>query len=131
MNVNSGRWGDFAAGVSGGDLVSLTAFLFDINQGEAAHRLADMLGSWPMSYRFAPISGKPSPARSKKPDDWSAVFPVPGCSAATCRTLGARQTSCELDLSRWRRPIAGLGLALQRAQWRERISASDLLPQER
>ncbi len=44
VNVNSGRWGDFAAGVSGGDLVSLTAFLFDINQGEAAHRLADMLG---------------------------------------------------------------------------------------
>lgn len=30
-----------------------------------------------MSDPFAPISGKPSPARSKKPDDWSAVFPVP------------------------------------------------------
>ena len=44
VNVNSGRWGDFAAGVSGGDFVSLAAFLFDINQGEAAHRLADMLG---------------------------------------------------------------------------------------
>ena len=44
VNLNTGRWGDFAAGVSGGDFVSLAAYLFDINQGEAAHCLADMLG---------------------------------------------------------------------------------------
>ena len=44
VNVKTGRWGDFAAGASGGDFVSLAAFLFGITQGEAAHRLAEMLG---------------------------------------------------------------------------------------
>lgn len=44
VNLNSGRWGDFAAGASGGDFISLAAYLFAITQGEAAHRLADMLG---------------------------------------------------------------------------------------
>jgi hypothetical protein len=44
VNLRSGRWGDFAAGAAGGDFISLAAYLFDIGQGEAAHRVAEMLG---------------------------------------------------------------------------------------
>lgn len=47
INLNSGRWADFATGDSGGDLVALAAFLFDLNQAEAAHRVAEMLGEDP------------------------------------------------------------------------------------
>lgn len=47
VNVKSGRWGDFATGDKGGDLISLAAYLFDLNQAEAARRLADMLGISP------------------------------------------------------------------------------------
>ncbi len=44
VNLMSGRWGDFAIGVTGGDPVSLAAYLADIGQAEAARRLAAMLG---------------------------------------------------------------------------------------
>lgn len=44
VNLATGRWSDFATGDAGGDLISLAAFLFSITQGEAARRLADMLG---------------------------------------------------------------------------------------
>jgi hypothetical protein len=44
INMNTGAWGDFATGESGGDLVSLAAYLFRIGQGDAAKRVATMLG---------------------------------------------------------------------------------------
>ena len=44
INISSGRWADFATGDRGGDVVSLAAYLFEISQGEAARRLAHMLG---------------------------------------------------------------------------------------
>ena len=44
INVITGRWADFAMGDRGGDVVSLAAYLFHLPQGEAARRLADMLG---------------------------------------------------------------------------------------
>lgn len=44
VNIESGRWADWASGDKGGDPVSLAAFLFDLSQAEAARRLADMLG---------------------------------------------------------------------------------------
>ena len=44
INLDSGKWADFATGDKGGDLVSLAAWLFDLNQAEAALRLAKMLG---------------------------------------------------------------------------------------
>ncbi|GEP12526.1 hypothetical protein [Methylobacterium gnaphalii] len=44
VNLNTGRWGDFATGDKGGDLISLAAFLFDMKQDEAALQVADMLG---------------------------------------------------------------------------------------
>ncbi len=44
VNVNSGRWSDFATGDAGGDVVSLAAYLSGTGQVEAARALADMLG---------------------------------------------------------------------------------------
>lgn len=44
VNLKSGKWGDFATGDRGGDLISLAAYLFRLDQGEAARRIADMLG---------------------------------------------------------------------------------------
>ncbi|MCH7540796.1 MAG: hypothetical protein IH999_10440 [Proteobacteria bacterium] len=44
VNVRTGRWADFATGDRGGDVVSLVAYLASCKQGEAARRLADMLG---------------------------------------------------------------------------------------
>lgn len=44
VNINTGKWSDFAAGIGGGDLVSLAAYLFGVPQPEAARRLARGLG---------------------------------------------------------------------------------------
>ena len=44
INLNTGRWADFATGDRGGDVVSLAAYLHSISQAEAARRIADMLG---------------------------------------------------------------------------------------
>jgi hypothetical protein len=44
INLKTGRWGDFATGDKGGDLIALAAWLFDLKQDEAARRVAAMLG---------------------------------------------------------------------------------------
>ncbi len=44
VNVNSGKWADFATGDKGGDVVSLAAYLSGTGPAEAARALADMLG---------------------------------------------------------------------------------------
>jgi hypothetical protein len=44
VSLRNGRWGDFATGDKGGDLVSLAAYLFRLPQAEAARRVAEMLG---------------------------------------------------------------------------------------
>lgn len=44
INVNTGKWADFATDDRGGDVVSLAAFLAGTTQGEAAQNLAAMLG---------------------------------------------------------------------------------------
>lgn len=43
VNMNTGKWADFATGDRGGDVVSLAAFLAGTGQAEAARNLADML----------------------------------------------------------------------------------------
>jgi len=45
VNLITGKWSDFATGDRGGDVVSLAAFLFNLSQGDAARRLAEMLGA--------------------------------------------------------------------------------------
>lgn len=44
VNLDTGRWSDFATGDKGGDPVSLAAYLGHLNQAEAARALAVMLG---------------------------------------------------------------------------------------
>jgi hypothetical protein len=44
VNLHTGRWGDFATGDAGGDLVSLAAYVTGLGQREAAIRLAESLG---------------------------------------------------------------------------------------
>ena len=44
VNLQTGRWADFATGDKGGDAVSLAAYLFKVRQSEAARRLAGALG---------------------------------------------------------------------------------------
>lgn len=44
VNVRTGQWADFASGQTGGDAISLAAYLFALKQSEAARRIADMLG---------------------------------------------------------------------------------------
>src|SRR5262245_49546734 len=43
VNLETGRWADFATGDKGGDPVSLMAYLFGLRQSAAARRLADEL----------------------------------------------------------------------------------------
>ncbi len=47
VNRATGKWGDFATGDRGGDLVSLAAYLFKISQADAALRVAEMIGVEP------------------------------------------------------------------------------------
>jgi hypothetical protein len=44
VNLRTCRWADFAVGASGGDPISLAAYIFGLSQSDAARRLADMLG---------------------------------------------------------------------------------------
>src|SRR4051794_14856749 len=44
VNIATGKWADFATHDKGGDVISLAAFLFHMAQGEAARKLAAMLG---------------------------------------------------------------------------------------
>ena len=44
VNLSTGKWGDFATGDSGGDLVSLAAYVRGISQRDAAIALGDALG---------------------------------------------------------------------------------------
>ena len=51
INLQTGRWADFATGDRGGDLISLVAWLFDLTQAEAARRLASLLSINPEAMR--------------------------------------------------------------------------------
>lgn len=44
VNMSTGKWGDFATGDKGGDLVSLAAFVAGVTQREAAILLSESLG---------------------------------------------------------------------------------------
>jgi putative DNA primase/helicase len=44
VNIATGRWADFATGQKGGDVIALAAGIWRVSQGEAARRLAELLG---------------------------------------------------------------------------------------
>ena len=44
INTRTGKWADFASGDSGGDVISLVAYLSGKSQSDAARALAGMMG---------------------------------------------------------------------------------------
>jgi hypothetical protein len=44
VNLATGRWADFATGDAGGDFIALAAYLFHLDQAEAARKIAAALG---------------------------------------------------------------------------------------
>ena len=79
VNVRSGRWGDFAAGSKGGDMVSLYAYLRGLTQAQAARELDS---------EAALQSPKDAPARNRRPNVVEVTMPVP--DKAPRRTFGTR-----------------------------------------
>lgn len=44
INLQTGKWADFATGDKGGDVISLAAYLHGLSQSAAARKLSEMLG---------------------------------------------------------------------------------------
>ncbi len=44
INLKNGYWADYATGDKGGDLISLTAYLYGMGQGEAADYISKLAG---------------------------------------------------------------------------------------
>ncbi len=44
VNLATGKWSDFATGDAGCDLIALAAYLFHLDQAEAARKIAAALG---------------------------------------------------------------------------------------
>lgn len=80
INRITGAWADFATGDKGGDLISLYAYIFDLDQAAAARELADIVGieaiGIPPVPRPAPA---PPPDVPPKPSKslWRPVVPAP------------------------------------------------------
>lgn len=92
INMTNGKWSDFATDQSGGDLVSLAAYLWNVKQGEAAESMADSMGltiikpkratgarkqAGNTSAPPAPVKPQPAPAKVLPVDDDVCVMPVP------------------------------------------------------
>ena len=76
INCKTGVWGDFAIGKSGGDLISLVAYLGGIGQVDAARELAAKFGM-----PVPKLSGAPANANAKK-REVSLVMPIPADAPA-------------------------------------------------
>lgn len=73
VNLTTGQWGDFATDDTGGDLVSLYAYLFTAgDQGEAAKKLAADLRIDALTE-----SAPAQQTKSKRKPAWDPVVPVP------------------------------------------------------
>lgn len=70
LNIEAGSWGDFALGdeAKGGDVISLAAYILDVNQYEAKNWLAVTLGmiSAPPGSDIAVVPSPRKPAKAKK-----------------------------------------------------------------
>lgn len=73
INIDTGKWSDFEAGQSGGDLISLYAAIHRIEQVEAARRVSSDLGINAKEYKAKTKNNKKT---TKKPS-WTPVHPVP------------------------------------------------------
>jgi hypothetical protein len=75
INVDNGRWADFAAGQSGYDLIELRAAMRHLGDRTAAAReLGELLEITANGYdHYAP----PNQQRGKQADDWRPIVPSP------------------------------------------------------
>lgn len=70
VNLNTGKWADFATGEKGGDLISLYASIQGIKNGEAARRLARELGlASGQRERRSPVRPSSAPVVAAPPPD--------------------------------------------------------------
>lgn len=83
VNLNTGRWGDFATEDTGGDLISLYAYLFESgDQGRAAKALARELHlEFKPTQRWRDKPQPPGPAKSGQ-SEWQPMTPVPDTAAS-------------------------------------------------
>lgn len=90
VNLKTGKWGDFADGAKGNDLVSLVAYLEGCTQSDAAQRLAEFLNiridndtperaTRPQSRKdnMKASPDTPKPQETANDDGWRCVMPVP------------------------------------------------------
>lgn len=90
VNLTNGRWADFAADESGGDLLDLYAAIHGLQMAQAALQVARETGLEDVagivrgaSDGAAPPPSRPQappaaePARKSEPEGWSTVLPVP------------------------------------------------------
>ena len=70
VNLSTGAWAHFSGGASGGDAISLYAYLFTSgDQGKAARELAERIGYQVSIHR--PESQAEPPAKAKKRAEWT------------------------------------------------------------
>ena len=62
INMNTGKWADFATNDNGGDPISLYAYLHNLDQKDAADQLAGHMG-----VQFTEPKPKPNPNPKCKP----------------------------------------------------------------
>ncbi|HXF44896.1 MAG TPA: VapE domain-containing protein, partial [Burkholderiaceae bacterium] len=75
VNVDTGKWCDFATGEKGGDLISLYAAQHRVSQIEAARALAG-----------DPVTAATTTAKPKPVENWTAILPVPDSAPAPPNT---------------------------------------------
>lgn len=74
INLHTGRWSDFADNASGGDLISLYAYLNRLNQGQAAQALAERLNMKGGYSRVkSPVNDPVTPQKAH----WTPLRPIP------------------------------------------------------
>ena len=88
VNLETGVWKDFSGADGGGDLISLYAAIYGLNNGQAARQLMDELGlsrssnssiarSAPVQTSASAAAESPAEAPVKRKSLWRAVTPVP------------------------------------------------------
>lgn len=131
VNINTGKWKDFASGEAGGDLISLYAAIHGLKQGEAVRALEGD-GTIQTRVRQAPAVKDQAPRET-----WTPILPVPETAGEPpdyySRRVGNASEWVKLDfIKRWPyRNAAGdlLGYAV-RFEWFEKDRREkDIVPQ--
>ena len=66
INLNTGLWKDFATDETGGDLISLYAYIYSVSQVDAANTLANICGITLSDIK--PTPGQPGVSKKRRPD---------------------------------------------------------------